>query len=262
MHRIIFLPTIQHTGTWFTMEALKVHPEVDSFIEMHAMGLSTFKGSLHPSTLFEKESFSKDGYTIVHMHLPVWDRKSPLFSSSGGADSIMFVGMMCACPTILPVRDPLLSLITAVNRRTRSAVNYDISYLVRVWCQTVRDFTLNNEVARPFYFPVDLLAAGSQAFRVESLTAMIGYVGLRSNPDVAYSVGRFCKDWPMVRQTLSAQQLEEGFEYESKQKYLEGDVDYFRKEMNVEWARLRKTEPLLRPWLEHLGYRDLIWWSK
>ena len=265
MKKVIFLPTIQHTGTWFTMECLKVHPEIDAMIEMHVLGLHSIKGALNPSTLFEDEYFSEAGHTILHMHLPLWGDEIQYSSCCGvRPDATLFVAMTCACPTVIPLRDPLLCIISAANRRSRNKGKYDISFLVDVWAQMVRDMTLHNEISHPYYWPVDLLTVSAQTYRIESMKKMFKHLGFTWVPDTEteHKMGWFCRDWPLTRPTLSSKQIEKGFEYRKKISYADGDITYLERMLPKEMGKLRSHEPLLRPFLENIGYKDLLWWTR
>jgi len=261
MSKVIYLPTIQHTGTWFVIETLKLHPDVEAYVEAHLLRRLSQRGTPLAQTMYDKESFSEDGFTIIQQHIPLWEKAKNLHSPGQGASDILFAALICSVPTILPIRDPLLSLITARNRREKNNVPVDIVFMVHIWAQVVRDFEALNNIADPFYLPVDLLGKAHTGIRIQCVERMMEHCGLEienvctlEGHSVHSLVSDFCTEWPVVRSTKG--------KFENKDKYLEGDTGYFKKKMAKEWKELKAAEPLLRPFLERLGYENLIWWSK
>jgi len=261
MNRIIYVPTIQHTGTWFLLEVLKMHPEVKALIEMHLLKSITLKGVPIPQTMYNHESFSPDGVTLVHQHIPLWEKTVGLYSPGQSMDSILFAGMVCACPTVLPLRDPLLGLLTARNRRAKNSLDLDTTFLVHIWAQTARDFMALNEVARPYYFPIDLLSKADVGIRLACMKEMMEACWLPVDGVYLDNGHLLLSDMMVIAREWGGVNVTKGPLDMKKQRYIDGDTEYFKEKIPAEWEELRKAEPLLRPFLERFGYTNLLWWS-
>ena len=127
---------------------------------------------------------------------------------------------------IVPIRDPLLSLISNYERRKPQNTDKKIAKTKKrqllcwiLWANEI--FKLN-----PFHVPVDLdvshLKYGDVYFK------NIGIYNTKGN-------------------------------YPLKQAYRNGDLFYIKSKLDL--RDLVKMEYLLRPPLEQLGYKDLLWWK-
>lgn len=122
--------------------------------------------------------------------------------------------------TIAPLRDPALSLITAVH-----SGKYDPMLRLAGF----RDLVELDALAGVEFLPVDL-----PGVREEVLAQILP--GVVSSWRPANSLG----DYPL------------------KRRYLAGDADALPSRL---WFELRAAESRLRPLLERVGYRGLLWWS-
>ena len=93
-----------------------------------------------------------------------------------------------------------------------------------------------------FYTPLDL---GDRFERLTALTTELGF-------DDEELCRKWAEEWPVI---------ESAGDSELKHWYAERDLGLLEKAMPSGLRFLRENEGLFRPWLEKMGYRDLIWWS-
>ena len=122
--------------------------------------------------------------------------------------------------TIVPVRDPLLSVITAIQ-----IGKHDPKLRVRAFEDLVELATLT----KVEFLPVDL--PDHREATLERIKP-----GAKTNWKPSNSIGD-CK---------------------MKRDYHEGEVEDIPDDT---WSYLLSREVILRPMLERIGYRDLLWWS-
>ena len=220
--RIIFLPTVQHTGTWFTIDFLRKNIRLDAFIEGWILkSITTYKNPLS-QIIYGGESFAVDGTTLIQTHITKWQNSDGLIQRGFTPDSTLFTILLCSVPTILPLRDPLLSILTSRHRHIRDDQGADVMDLVHIWAQTARDFHDLKKEINPFYLPVDLLAKATPEQREVKLRQLLSFCGLpvaTSEEHIKQTAAR----WIPVRPTADTT----GY----KRHYATGDVDYFKKLM-------------------------------
>jgi len=208
--------SIQHTGTWFAIDFLRSHPMAGPFHELveviHAGGLVT--------------------RSVIHAHLIKDVHPADAHKHMG------FEGLAILAATgrvIVPIRDPMLSLITRHARHPMM----DHRYIVQAYQALAR---LRPPVT---YLPVDQTPLG----RENRLRAVLGAAGL---PALTGHVEAWAHHWPAKNPThLSAE----------KQAYHNGDWGHLRKAMGAEIAALLSAKSDLVPFLSELRYHALPWWS-
>lgn len=234
--RFIYLPTLQHTGTWFMLNFLRSHPEVDGFFEMKnypRLALNRPRGLM----VFPDQAPGSK-VTLMQEHLTLEERSNALtFTTSK-------LVMMRICPTVIPLRDPLLSIMTRLNRHPET----DHMPHVRAWEAAAITFGQSDATWLPVKFaPVDV-ARDLESRRV-LLEGVLTALGL-GYPEHA---GHFAQSWPADTNSSG--------DYALKQAYQAGDAAFIKRNMPVLWDGLKLREPILRPWLEAQGYKDLLWWD-
>lgn len=145
---------------------------------------------------------------------------------------------------VMPMRDPLL---TAISHEIRAS-DMDVGNWARA--ATVMDA----HVAE--YLPLDLLTTEKE--RVGALRKVLRSRGLERGGPIKHCM-RWARDWDEISgkkgesNTSGAHPL--------KALYEAGDFEALQKVMPDKIAALQEHERSLRPWLERMGYRDLMWWS-
>ncbi len=144
---------------------------------------------------------------------------------------------------IVPIRDPLLSQISAYARKKLSGSNKfgggamnaiaerHISTLNKGMGRQLSSWGLwANEIFKmnPFHVPLDL-----------------GVNHLRYGDIYFKDIG--------IHNTKG--------DYPLKQAYYDRDLSYIKSKLNDNLEALISMEPILRPPLEKLGYKDLLWWG-
>ncbi len=137
---------------------------------------------------------------------------------------------------VIPIRDPLAVLLLARRRHTGTGS-------LNAWGQIVEMFT--SEAYQPHFLPVDLLAAASVRDRFKALQRVAG----------EYVAPNLCEDWAEKWPVINSHG-----DYDLKFLYSKADVPNIREALGQEWDALRQIEPEVRPFLERLGYRKLLWW--
>jgi len=138
---------------------------------------------------------------------------------------------------VTPVRDPLLSLI---SRYSRLPEQHNSNFVDDF------EFVIETLSSRAFFLPVDLPTTFGQ--RLTQLKELLHFVGLPFHP---YIEG-IAQVWA-PKNTKGT--------YELKTWYNERDLPKIMKVIPKEVKFLKSREAFLRPFLESLGYKNLIWWG-
>ncbi len=174
-----------------------------------------------------KGGFARDGEIhLIHAHFDGYAALS--------WDAIRAFAAL-ASHVVVPVRDPLLVLLLAHRRKTIGPDFFP------AWRNLVELVGAHD----PRVLPVDLLASVKLHKRTTALElAGKGYV--------PHDLCEKWSDWPVVNSHG---------DYDLRILYNEGDVDAIQAAIPAEdWTALRDLEPDLRPFLETLGYKKLMWW--
>jgi hypothetical protein len=262
----IFVLSVQHTGTWFVVDFLRDHPDVGFFSEYQHL----LRNNPRLYAAYEKCANSLRGPNGEF----VWSKPRPessdydarllggfvdatLESLTSGTRVLLQQhtqsprrrltgvcgGNMCARAfsklfrTVIPIRDPLLSLLSVYSRdpKLRGANIVDDF-----------EFVVESLSSSCFFLPVDLYSD----FRNRSvlLERLLKFVGLSRTAHV-YEVA---ERWT-PKNTKG--------EYEMKRWYREGSLLKIAGVIPKEVEYLKSRECVLRPFLESLGYEGLLWWS-
>lgn len=145
---------------------------------------------------------------------------------------------------IVPVRDPLLVAISHHVRRS----HMDVANWARA------SVVMDAHVAH--YVPLDLLRTEEE--RLPALRATLRACGIDRGDSINY-----CRKWARTWESLMADPAVSGTvgHTDHKTEYQNGNFAYLAHDMPERIATLKEHERSLRPWLERIGYRDLMWWS-
>ena len=174
-------------------------------------------------------------------------------------------------PLIIPLRDPLLALITAKNRDQFG--HHQGLQIAKVWGELVAHIDAERDFYQPFYVPLDLLTEGKYeipgvvvpegfgltARRRSKLVQVLSIAGLHDTDTTEQSsfkhAQKWAGEWPHTRHNSRGM-------YPLKEAYLAGDVKKIRDAMPKAYYFLQQAEGALRPMLEREGYRELMWWTQ
>lgn len=221
--KAIFLPTIQHTGTWFCINLLLQHSQVTSFSELRDLKFG-------------------DGYTLIQTHFGDGETWHPN-DASKFIPFYVLKELIDIYPSVIPVRDPLAALLT---RQTRCS-DLQHSYIIEGFVALAE----LRENYNPFILPVDLIGKKSFEERLSVLREFLAAVGLPEEPYIKF----WAASWPKINSVR-------GLGVELYDNYRNGDVKKIIKVIPEEWAYLKGKESIIKPFLQELGYKNLLWWDK
>lgn len=254
MTRFIFLTTLVHSGTWFLLYFFHTHPEVDGVLETrflsgasyltgqaeHHTGVGRLEIPLERGIVIEK--FVPGGVNVLHCHF--FNEIQPLTTGS-------ILALMLMCPSVVTLRDPLLSVISSVDKigiGKKLEERLEVSIL-----QLVKDFRSLGEcigniskVSAPVLFPIDVPVTVDS--RYELLTRVLDHVGLQNKSHAKM----WAEKWPLVNSRGS---------HPLKDAYMRRDAEFIKGTIPKTWSLLRSYQSSLRPFMERNGYKNLMWWS-
>lgn len=222
---IILLASVPHTGTEFIKHFIDAHPGVGNTV-----GLAQIRNNRG----ILADPYTGQGGLVPYTTNLVW--------SHINEDALR--GVRCFAfhvPTVIPMRDPLLSVVTRKHRQP----DMDHLWLIECWLVLA---TFIWPYSDAVYYPVDLEAAKTPEERYEGMKKMSRALHLQ--PD-GY-VKPFAEKFAPVNTRES---------YDLKKMYDERDFEQLSLHLKLEIQHLRHAEPYLRPMLEMLGYKDLMWWT-
>lgn len=228
---MITIASVPHTGTWFVINFLEQLLEATTTHARFAEGENKIT-HFHVGADINRSDF---GYE----HLPEDEAKKTYeeyfkkFPSMEESNKLIETRK-----TIIPVRDPLLALITRQNRNSK------LSHLL-----TVRGFEyISRLYGRPdiFFFPVDLYDTFEGQLRL--LEKLTEFVGVENKILVDYSAIMW-----MARNTSHDTS---GL----KKEYNDGNMDAVINTLPVETECLFNT-PSIKEFMSDIGYKYLKWYG-
>lgn len=219
---MIFCLSQLHTGTNSTLAWLESHGDCRGVLL--STGVYTDPTAHRPTTVY-------------HEHV----RQDSRFNRQMCRTQIVLAWSQ---PTVIPLRDPLAALISYQHRAEVSKqIDTDLfrprEDIVDRWCYLAEAEDLIKS-CRIRYLALDLAEPPNESRLWETTVAL----GLS---DPAPSV-------------LGLPRRNDSGDNYLKQAFQRGDLDPLEFHL-VHLDYLRKAEPILRPFLERRGYRDLMWWS-
>lgn len=145
---------------------------------------------------------------------------------------------------IVPVRDPLSVAISHHVRGTKM----DVSNWARA--------TIAFDACVAHYVPLDLLK--SEEEREHGLKNALRAVGIERG-DSASHWRHWAHEWDDI--AADGKKSHSSGDNSLKHLYRDGDFTSLFDSMPEQAADLQSHERSLRPWLERIGYRNLIWWT-
>ena len=254
--KIILLATVPHTGTWFMVEFFRSHPAVSNFIEVQVLQKA-------PNLMADADSGRK-GLISGDVNLVQGHFGYP-------AHEKLLLAFAAMNPLVIPLRDPLLSLITAVNR-DRSKEPNPLPSPTKAWLRFVEKVDAERDFYQPFYVPLDLMGdkkykisgpkhpeilwrAGPRLTKLMQVQSVAGLHDIdKINRPSFKNAEKWAEEWPHDRHNSRGM-------YPLKEAYLAGDTKKIRDAMPKAYYFLEQAEDALRPMLEREGYRELMWWT-
>lgn len=182
------------------------------------------------------------GNGILHHHLVSDDYVSCIANSDSGAFiSDKRATKLCneTTTTIVPVRDPLRAVIT------REARHPNLNHF-----HIIRGLECASRMKPRIFLPIDLPWTDSE--RRSALVEMCVTCCDINEFDQVYKLRDYAESWEPPAYNISPP-------HPLKEAYESGDYAAIKAGLPEE-CRMLEDGPL-RPWLESLGYSDLLWWA-
>lgn len=219
----IFIPSIPHTGTWFTVRLLLGHSQVGSLTHLYQYpninpGIGETGGDIN----------------ILHTHYG----KDGVYDKWVNRKTVEL--LVDIFPTVIPVRDPLAVIISR-SMRHRSPHYIDVInsfvYMAKV---------LSNK--KIFFLPVDLMQGWDLDSRLKTLGFMFHFLCLKVEP--------YIEDWVSNWSVINTKG-----QYSLKKLYQDGDYSELKIKFPLECQLLENNVDSLVPFMESLGYdsANLMW---
>lgn len=217
--RIIFVPTIQHTGTWFTLR----------FLEHYIPNICEVWKVL-------KENRPVQSPAILHTHFPVVDSFSLPNKKSLPLDSIYTLANLYQ--TIIPVRDPFAAILTRECRHPE----YRHFYIVDGFVNMIERF---GEHPNVYFLPIDLYT--DKLCRMEVLKSVLKHCSI----DIDDFVNETAENWPVHNPTPGHRfkQL-----YQDKKW---SEIQLLLGPKNAEIEYLKNKASIIKPFMKKIGYTEL-----
>lgn len=233
---MIFVWSVQHTGTWSTIDWLERHEQFESLIERKAfqnvMAGCGFLVDLGARELDETVSSS----AIYHDHC------AESLSEAFGLQLMLAYALPC----VVPLRDPLASLLTGYNRLSQASNGTTPEQHIEQWRSMAEGCRLLAKHNRePTFIAWDVMEC--EGGRRALLASAAERLGCRDDEVEA----DFAAQWTISNSSGS---------YSTKIAYERGDAEWLSRSLPGIWLLLKEAVPQLRPFLEAQGYRDLMWW--
>lgn len=231
--KYVLLSTLQSTGTWWVIDALRKHPEIGGLSHVrNLMSLQNgwvlrdgWTGNPH------NEAVAPEGQATL-----LYEHYSPVPENFGRwLPQTPSEFMMTVVPTLSPLRDPLLCMIRAWHREPPL---YPYDWLMDGWIHVAkRNHTLGVNFWR------------MEPFDMEGFRAVVNAVGLS------------CPEEWVAGLDPNTRINDTPGECDLRNDYREGAVDVLKRKLPKPWRRLKEAVPVLRPFLEAHGFKDLLWWN-
>ena len=249
-----------HTGTWFVLDAIRNHPDVPVVLrELAPFLVDCPEGEGCRSG---GPWIPEDGQvSLFHVHYAprmgslIWDYPTGTrLPNLKWILPTLAMGMVAEWKTVIPVRDPVLSLLTMASRHPeRDPVWVPLAF---------EELLALGGHANALLFPVDLLAGRGTGTpvsdRFDSLERLFKHFGMLTKSGGEYEyLTRLSIDWePPAYNVTPDSPLKQGYRRRDPTALM-GLQQLFPRAMNELYGR----RPALRAGMERLGYRDLLWWE-
>jgi len=253
--KVIFTPTIQHTGTWFLNDILFRHSQVKRIVELANFFLKPRDLRPYPERMEGSSEPYHDGVNIFTGHFHFFEGHRDLCSGDfrpsddeetnwqqgeyylGKYHRSVIEFFAATFPTVVPVRDPMVAILSA---HAKKGFKYQNEHIVR-------EFKYIARMKNTFFLPIDL--EQSRHDKTIKLQRLLTHCGLDPEP----YIGRVADKWRPVNSKSADSKFRKRYQDEGMTRQMKESVPGV-------WSLL-EAEPVIRPFLESLGYESLPWWS-
>ena len=249
---IVFVPSVQHTGTWFTINFLRrffpKSRELTFLLEDENMK------PLDANVFYEKQYCRKLAEpTVVHVHLPIirdlganvnfygtWFEQTWIMNLATQR-SLPVQTLLLFCnffKTVIPVRDPMAAIL---SRETRMP-QFRHFFIVDNFVALATEFARHPNVK---FLPIDLY--DTVEGRAAVLRDVLTHVGIDPNPHLK-ELHDLARDWLPENSTPGNY---------FKEPYEAGDLDTLKKMLGPKWAEIQyltNMSSVILPFMASIGY--------
>lgn len=235
----ILLVTPFHTATWFWIDFITKHPNVNGFSTFAHFEkfYNTIKHPIESNNIVTEKIVLDGTHNLFHFHLNIMEDQNTDNKWGCGEHFYFLLNMF---PVVVSIVDPMLSMISRVTRHPELSWSNDLvksyEYLVE----------LDN---RYKFLPIvkfDQLVSPEQ--KLEGLQFVLDQYGLSHNSYMNEIVHK----WKAINKSKSE---------DLKKHYYDRDDVFFKTNHPEMWSHLKNSETILRPFLETHGYTNLLWWD-
>jgi len=248
---IIFVPSVQHTGTWFVLGFLKHFiPNVKELTFILEEGIEQEK-----LDVFHKHAYAHplDQPTVAMIHLPIvrylnFDVNYPQthferrwYGNMGTMRSVSIQTILTLCnffKTVIPVRDPMAAILSRETRHPQ----FRHFYIVDGFAALATEFAKHPNVK---FFPVDM--TDDVDIRRKLLVDVLTHCEIDPAPHGSF-LDEFAEKWEPKNATPGNKYAE---------LYRAGDMEQIRLLLGPKWAEieyLKNMAAIIMPFLGGLGY--------
>lgn len=242
IHKYIYLCTPQSSGTWWAIKHLRNHPEVGGIT--HPLNLmyhlnkwalvGRWNGNPH------NESLSEEGkVTMIYSHYgdvaTATSSNTPISAFNRWIPQQDHEWIMMVTPTLSPLRDPLIGMI-------------------RAWHRESMRYPHDNIMDNYIHIAKRGNTLGVNFWRMEPVDKQGFFNAVKA---VGFSLPQ---EWVDSVDFETRVNNTPG-ECSLREDYNNGDIKAIAKKLPIPWRRLQENEPVLRPFYEKYGFKDLLWWS-
>lgn len=269
--KFTFLPSIEHTGSSFVQRLLC---NSRGYYTMLQLGRR-----VNPSkfmVIYEKTGFSRVNSCEELIDFVKKAKFRPVMPARGLKPMILMIGhfggrsksfllysdvekLVKTSLSIIPMRDPLLSLLTShikcATEHHRALIDGFV-FLVELWQKCQENIS---------FLPVDLYAEETSEDKYNKLKTIFNTLGLYHESNDSYIreyIREVSFNWEVIHSVHTDDEVRDKFRASRiKGYYLSGDTKQIAKEIPVGYEYLMSKGLTLRPFLKELGYRNLLWWN-
>lgn len=222
---LIFVVSVQHTGSWFTIEACVASPDIKEVFMLTRTPHVQIEAMRNHVRKFVFHDHFSTSYHDTHLVSPI----------------------AVDCPIVMPLRDPLLALITRQSR----APELEHAYIV----MGIMEIMTIIEKYNVFLLPVDI--PRSEVERIAVLSAMYTFVGLTKPAKLK----GYAAKWKPHNTTAAMTPDKVARRKKLGSVYDQRDYATLKKLIPISLWVLEQVQPRLQPFMESVGYEDLMWFK-
>ncbi len=249
---IVFVPSVQHTGTWFVIDFLK------NFIpRAKEMTFLLESDEMKPAdaNIYYRHEYVRplDCPTIAHIHLPIiknleseldffgsWFHQTWLLNlATKRSLPIQMLLLLCNFfKTVIPIRDPVAAILT----REARAPQFRHFFIVDGFVALASEFARHPNV---MFLPIDM--TDDIPIRHTQLVRVLQHLEIDTGPH-GELLNKLATEWPVSNPTPGNR---------FKTLYENGHTDMLKHQLGHKWAEieyLKSMASIIMPFMESLGY--------